>query len=72
MSWAVVIWDLGIRLKATDDSGFAVPFDLPLDPRTDKSTLFSIHILSIVDRWPITSEYFSFLFTAIIVLGIIA
>ena len=45
----------GIKLKATDDSGFPAPLEVPREPRTDINMLFSRHILIFVVICPITS-----------------
>ena len=56
----------GIRLNATDDSGFVASLDVPREPLTDSRILLSRHILILVEICPITSEYFSFLLVAIL------
>ena len=51
-------------MNATDDIGFPVPLEVPLDPLTDMSTFLKRHILILVDIYPITSAYLSLLFSA--------
>ena len=46
--------------KPTDDSGLPDPLNVPRDPLIDKSMLRMRHILTLVDRCPITSAYRTF------------
>ena len=45
----------GIRLKETKEIGLLVPFEVPREPLTDRSTVLRIHILIRVDMCPMTS-----------------
>ena len=55
-----------MRLNAMDDRGLLVPLDVPLEPRTDRRIDLSRHMRILVEMCPITSAYFSFLLSAIL------
>ena len=56
-----------MRLKATDERGFPVPLDVPRDPLTVRSTVWSRHILILIDICPIKSEYYTSTFFCLLV-----
>ena len=55
----------GIRLNATDESGFVDVFEVPRDPLTESRMLRRRHIRILVEICPMTSAYLSFLLSAI-------
>ena len=53
-------------MKATEERGFPVPFDVPREPLTERRMLRMRHILILVDKCPMTSAYLSFLLLAML------